>query len=214
MGYPGLRHFTEVGSNLPPSGSMIEFGLKRLESRTLNGRSYMRMIVRSMGTKYRNRGELREHESSLGWIVGLESHNAAFLILLHVCIPFIGGLLIYTLSKNPLMISVYCIDSYLLHSILDASNNLFIRYCPTWTYYNVPDALWVYSLCWLIAIVWDKGPTIAQIGWITGVLLIAFGIETAQGIRLIPGTFDTLDLLWSIGAWFTALFEITLARGP
>jgi hypothetical protein len=68
---------------------------------------------------------------------------------------------------------------------------------PNWIYYSLPDGLWVYSFTSAILIFWNNDSKKATlwllVPFITGVL-----IEIFQGFKLFPGTFDNLDLTFSI----------------
>ena len=80
------------------------------------------------------------------------------------------------------------------------------EYLPSWFYYSFPDALWMYSFSYSIMVIWNS----RQIFWIFFPLTIGLSYEVAQLLKIIPGTFDILDLFFTILAFCTSLFSINL----
>lgn len=73
---------------------------------------------------------------------------------------------------------------------------------PNWFIYSLPDGLWVYSLSSALLILWN--------GKLTGWLLVPFVggvmLEFFQAWRLLSGTFDVIDLLMTIAAFFLSIY--------
>ena len=67
---------------------------------------------------------------------------------------------------------------------------------PTWTYFSLPDGLWVYSLSSALIILW--GDQFKY--WLIIPLLFGVFIEFAQKIKIFPGTFDIIDFIFSVSA--------------
>lgn len=70
---------------------------------------------------------------------------------------------------------------------------------PSWIYYSLPDGLWVYAFTSALIIYWNQ-----EIEKVKYWLLIPFAsgtfVEIAQGLKLLQGTFDFLDLAFTIVA--------------
>ena len=68
---------------------------------------------------------------------------------------------------------------------------------PSWLYYSLPDGLWVYAFTSALLIFWNQ-----EIEKVKYWLLIPFisgvSIEIAQGLKLLQGTFDFLDLAFTV----------------
>jgi hypothetical protein len=81
------------------------------------------------------------------------------------------------------------------------------RTLPAWVRFSAADALWVYSLTFYFAYVWRS----ARRGRLAGSLVgpfIGIGSELGQAARLVPGTFDTTDLAFTVSASALALFAV------
>lgn len=79
---------------------------------------------------------------------------------------------------------------------------------PSPILYSLPDALWVYSFSSLMELLWFSQPRkIEKIFWTTLPVFLAVGAEAGQGIRLVPGTFDLIDVLAYLSAWVLAILS-------
>ena len=72
---------------------------------------------------------------------------------------------------------------------------LFDAQIPLWIKYSLPDGLWVYSLTSLMIIIWRDVKSKSKYYWIASSIIIAIVIELGQYLRLIPGTYDILDII-------------------
>lgn len=129
---------------------------------------------------------------------------------IHVLLPLIIGGLIYISfrSTSLKMFSWFrCIgvDSGILTIRQELS---FLKlYLPQWLYYSLPDGLWVYSFTSALLILWDNQFKIAKF-WLLIPLFSGAIIEVAQGLKLFRGTFDILDLTFSIVALLLSIIII------
>ena len=73
--------------------------------------------------------------------------------------------------------------------------SLFNSQIPLWIKYSLPDGLWVYSLTSLMIIIWQDVKSKSKYYWIASSIIIAIVIELGQYLRLIPGTYDILDII-------------------
>jgi hypothetical protein len=70
---------------------------------------------------------------------------------------------------------------------------------PTWTYFSLPDGLWVYSFSSALIILWGDKFKFGKY-WLIIPLLFGAFIEFAQILKIFPGTFDILDFTFCIVA--------------
>jgi len=117
--------------------------------------------------------------------------------LLHIVLPIFTGILIYTLWGSKRLIVYKWLSISFSSYITQIQNNSVIRNIkvPDWVKFNVPDGLWLYSLTTLIIFIWRKKISIHSLPWILLCPFLAFGSEIGQGLKIIPGTFDVMDLL-------------------
>ena len=67
-------------------------------------------------------------------------------------------------------------------------------YLPDWFLYSLPDGLWLFSYVSFLLFVWGNVISKHNIHWVILVPLIAIFSELGQLIKVIPGTFDVVDL--------------------
>lgn len=69
---------------------------------------------------------------------------------------------------------------------------------PKWVLYSLADGLWIFSFINLILVFWDYEISVINIIWIVFIPLISILSEFGQLIKIVPGTFDSIDLLFYI----------------
>ena len=80
-------------------------------------------------------------------------------------------------------------------------------YLPKFVLYNLPDALWSYALgAWLTG-TWRSGA--AKAPWLAVGAAVVMAAEGLQGLGILPGTFDPIDLVASIAGYALALVLAT-----
>ncbi len=77
---------------------------------------------------------------------------------------------------------------------------------PEWIIYSLPDALWLISLNFIILIFWKFKINKHSIIWIIINTIIGLYSEIGQYLKIIPGTFDKIDLLLLIIAIIIPFF--------
>jgi hypothetical protein len=80
---------------------------------------------------------------------------------------------------------------------------------PSWVYFSLPDGLWAYSFSSAILIHYNNDRKQANF-WLKVPFFLAVMLEIFQSFQWFPGTFDFLDLLFSIIGFF--LSKIILIR--
>jgi hypothetical protein len=126
--------------------------------------------------------------------------NRATLTIVHCLTPLLlGGILYILFRSTTLRMFKWFSLVGLEHTIHSAQTNVFElkNYIPSWIYFSLPDGLWIYSFTSAILIYWyndnQKVRFWLLIPFISGIL-----IEIFQCFKLFPGTFDSLDLVFSI----------------
>lgn len=79
----------------------------------------------------------------------------------------------------------------------------FVDVVPNWMLYSLPDGLWLSSCISLILIIWKNKMTKGSLFLIFSMPVIAFLSEAGQFFKIIPGTFDWMDLaMYLLGTLF------------
>jgi hypothetical protein len=71
---------------------------------------------------------------------------------------------------------------------------------PDWFVYSLPNALWLFSGILVFDSIWDSERSTGKTFWVSLFLIIGFGAELAQGLKLLPGFFDWQDMAFMIMA--------------
>lgn len=69
---------------------------------------------------------------------------------------------------------------------------------PKWFLFSLPDGLWTFSYVSAMLCIWDFKLNNRNFIWITFIPLVAVVSEIGQKIKIVPGTFDKLDLLFYV----------------
>ena len=132
------------------------------------------------------------------------------MIFIHVAIPLIFGGLIYISFRS---VSLRMFNWFKLIEIEFFTSSIrdfmypLKNHIPSWFYFSLPDALWVYSFSSALLILW-KDQFENGIYWLLIPLISGSIIEIAQGLKLFPGTFDILDLIFSTIALLMSIIMI------
>lgn len=62
-------------------------------------------------------------------------------------------------------------------------------------FFALPDGLWLFSYMSLVLLIWDNRVDRANLCWLGIVPALAIASEFGQYLNLVPGTFDTADLI-------------------
>ena len=122
------------------------------------------------------------------------------LIVLHVIIPILFGGMIYIAFRSKSLKMFNWFDIIGLESVIDfVRQNLipFQNQFPTWFFNSLPDGLWVYAFTSALLIIWNNNFQEVKY-WLLFPIVLGAGVEIAQGFRLFTGTFDIVDLLFTI----------------
>ncbi len=136
----------------------------------------------------------------------------------HVCLPIILGAVIYSLwrSKRLLVFTWYRWFGLYAPLLTLRANLASVRhFLPDFVLYSLPDAFWVYSFTFLMQSVWFRHPrSYGRTIWILLPVSLAVGAELGQLLKVVPGTFDLMDIVGYVTAWGAAsIFIRACCRG-
>ncbi len=136
--------------------------------------------------------------------------NKINLIVVHSLTPLLLGGLLY-ISFRSTTLKMFSWFRYIgvedsILTIRQEFSNLKL-YLPQWTYYSLPDGLWVYSFTSALLILWDNQFKNMKF-WLLIPLFSGAIIEVAQGLKIFRGTFDILDLTFTIVALLLSIIII------
>lgn len=115
-------------------------------------------------------------------------------ILTHIFTPILLGCSIYLLFRSENILLFQWVQKIGFESFLTTlrENSLSIK-VPNWLLYSLPDGLWVYAFTAALFLFWKGKNSI----WIWIPIFTSVLFEVAQATKIIPGTFDFIDLLFS-----------------
>jgi|TARA_Y100000766_G_C18695866_1_gene501782 hypothetical protein len=83
---------------------------------------------------------------------------------------------------------------------------------PNWFLYSLPDGLWICSYLSVLLVVWDNVISKHNIHWLLLVPMIAIFSEIGQLFKIVPGTFDILDLIFYLGGTVLPILIFTNSK--
>ena len=115
-------------------------------------------------------------------------------LIINVLLPLFLGLSIYLFLRN---VKILIVSKYIKIPNFNFSNHQIIRTIQKYDFviYNLPDALWLYSLLSFILIIWKNKKSKQKWFWFSIASLIALCLEIGQKYHLVIGTFDILDIM-------------------
>lgn len=121
-------------------------------------------------------------------------------VIIHCVLPIALGGLLYILFRSTNLrmfdwVSAFGFDKIIFN--VRSSIGEFKNSVPKWIYFSLPDGLWVYSFTSALLIIWRKNRRQARL-WILVPFTLGVIIEILQLFHLFLGTFDILDLIFSI----------------
>jgi hypothetical protein len=120
------------------------------------------------------------------------------------------GAMVYVLFRPTSLLMFHWADSLGLmasiHALRTCSRSV-VRFLPDWFVYSLPFALWISSYLFCIRAIWWRSRCRSRYLWLWCVPLISVTAELCQHLRILPGTFDFLDLL-TIGFATASVFSI------
>lgn len=80
---------------------------------------------------------------------------------------------------------------------------------PNWVKFNLPDALWMFSLNYVVLALWNFSVNRQSAFWLLLTPTVGFAYEIGQLVGLVPGTFDIVDLFLLLIASLLPLLFVT-----
>jgi hypothetical protein len=129
---------------------------------------------------------------------------------LHVALPIVIGGGIYTFWRSPNLLVFSWYKCFRVYGYVLSIRHAFLParpFIPAWFLYSLPDGCWVYSFTAFMVRVWANEDRRAwSVFWLLTPVSLAVGAELGQGIHIIPGTFDVVDLFVYVVAGALAIF--------
>lgn len=111
-------------------------------------------------------------------------------------VALLVGSLIYIVFRSNSLLMFRWFDSFNLSSIV---NELRANYSQislySWVKYNMPAGLWLFSYMYIIDAIWGKEYIPLKRTFLWTLPVVAILSEFFQLIRILPGTFDILDII-------------------
>lgn len=79
------------------------------------------------------------------------------------------------------------------------------NHLPKWTYFSLPDGLWMYSFTSALIIYWE-GEFDNLKHWLLIPFFLGVVVEIFQAFKITKGTFDVFDLLFSLSGFLLSLY--------
>lgn len=137
--------------------------------------------------------------------------RAGWSLVLEVSIPLLLGGAIYLLARPRGLVMFDWAGALGLDAALgwarEASRPIASR-APSWLLYSGPDALWAYAFAAFMRGLWRDRLHAESAPWLALGPALAIGSELAQAARLVPGTFDWIDLALVTMASVAALARV------
>ena len=118
------------------------------------------------------------------------------ILIFLVIIPLMLGLLLYTIFREDTYISRFVLSVIKFNNLSDIKNQISIQ-SPIISYLSknyIPDCCWAFSLEACLALILHDSKRMVVISLIISSLFLST-METLQLTPLIPGTFDSLDIV-------------------
>lgn len=129
-------------------------------------------------------------------------------IIINIIIPLIVGVAIYALYRNGNLLFFTWVEYVIglkpsLNFSLDLTQILMNLHIPNWIIFSLPDGIWIYVLTSTIFVVWAQK---IHLFWLSVPIFLGIGLEIFQLYNLVPGTFDSIDLIFLLSGYALALF--------
>lgn len=125
------------------------------------------------------------------------THNGVTKIIIGTFPVILGGLIYLTYRTDTLFMFSWFNKIGLLDSIglLRSNQQLQNLTIPSWVKFSLPDALWLFSFNYVLLTLWNFKINSQSAFWLFLAPTIGLFSEIGQLMGIIPGTFDSVDLL-------------------
>lgn len=119
------------------------------------------------------------------------------LLIGHIATLCCGSLIYILFRSSSLKMFIWFERINILDVIENIRNFTFIysNNLPNFILYSLPDGLWLFSYVSLVLYLWKNELKSENLFWVFSVPLISIISELGQIFKIIPGTFDIIDLV-------------------
>ena len=113
-------------------------------------------------------------------------------------VTLIVGSLIYLLFRSQSLKMFRWLDTIACFEVTQSIRSVTLKIVeeiPDWILYSLPDGLWLSSYVCLVLLIWKNKINNESAVWIFGMPMIAIMSEVGQFFKIIPGTFDWMDVI-------------------
>lgn len=136
------------------------------------------------------------------------------IIIGHLFTLLLGGFVYISFRQDTLKMFRW-FDSINLSAVISELRLLTLPlsdHLPNWFLYSLPDGLWICSYLSVLLVVWDNVISKHNIHWLLLVPMIAIFSEIGQLFKIVPGTFDILDLIFYLGGTVLPILIFTNSK--
>ncbi len=136
------------------------------------------------------------------------------IIIGHLFTLLLGGLVYLSFRQDTLKMFRW-FDSINLSAVISELRLLTLPlsdHLPNWFLYSLPDGLWICSYLSVLLVVWDNVISKHNIHWLLLVPMIAIFSEIGQLFKIVPGTFDILDVIFYLGGTVLPILIFTNSK--
>lgn len=138
----------------------------------------------------------------------LLGHPASLHLHLAVLFPAVVGGLLYMLFREE-SLTIFglvrrCGAMGALSSLREALTSTSSA-APSWVFYSLPNALWVFSFTAIQGVVWRGVKNTQSVTWLLIPLMISVGFEFGQEAGIVPGYFSWCDVIGIVVAGILGL---------
>ena len=119
------------------------------------------------------------------------------LFVFHLISLLLGGL-IYIFFRSSSLLMFRWFEYIGIFQYIESTRNsllIYSNHLPNWIIYALPDGLWVFSYTCFMLSIWTDFTTAKSVIWTLFIPVFAILTEIGQGLNLIQGTFDSIDVL-------------------
>ena len=145
-----------------------------------------------------------------------EPHSQLQDLGLHVAAPLVFGGLMYLLWRSPSLLMFSWIEHLGITpyiQALRAGTATLILSIPKWIVMSLPGGLWNYSLVSFTGWVWRDEACPERLVWLLTASALGPLSEVGQAMGLVPGTFDSIDLIIYVMGGLLALSKVSFCSG-
>lgn len=136
-------------------------------------------------------------------------------ILLNIITPLLFGITIYVFFRNDNLLFYKWLESignynFTFPVSVDLTQTSMAVQIPEWVKFSLSDGIWIYVFTSTLFAIWIQR---INVFWLSLPLLLGIVLEIAQLYKYVPGTFDSIDLIFLAIGYVLALISGFKWRG-